>query len=130
MCHQGLGFDLMFDCFKYEGFTREETLNKWKVSPSLLNETESSTEHELLGYQNTPFFRMTQVDIKDELKISNNELFSGLYILSGHAEIIAGGSHQLVGKGEQFFIPATVTDFIIRNQGDQACEILRFFGPK
>ncbi|MCQ6274975.1 hypothetical protein JMM81_08375 [Bacillus sp. V3B] len=50
MCHQGLVFEKMFDCFNYEGFTKEETAHKWHVSPSLLNESKESREVELIGY--------------------------------------------------------------------------------
>lgn len=33
LCHQGIGFEKMFDCFSYEGVTRKEALERWFVRP-------------------------------------------------------------------------------------------------
>jgi mannose-6-phosphate isomerase len=130
MCHQGIGFEKMFDCFKYENFTREETLNKWQVVPFVVNETSNSKETELIGYKNTPYFRMTLVEVENEFSFNGDGVFSGLYILSGNAIIITDGECQVVHKGEQFFVPANVSSFMIKNQTKETFKALRLFGPK
>lgn len=129
MCHQGLGFEKMFDCFTYEGFTKEETFKKWNVSPFLLNESAGSREIELIGYTNTPYFRMTLVEVQNEIELQGNDVFSGLYILSGNGAIYADGEGQEIKKGEQFFVPGKVSNFMIRNNGEEAVRVLRLFGP-
>lgn len=130
MCHQGIGFEKMFDCFKYETYSREETSNKWNIVPSLLSESNDSREFELIGYQNTPYYRMTLIEAKSEIEINGDDVFSGLFIISGHATIVANGESQSIIKGEQFFIPANVSRFTIKNDGDEDFKALRFFGPK
>ncbi|WP_115750426.1 type I phosphomannose isomerase catalytic subunit [Oceanobacillus chungangensis] len=130
MCHQGLGFEKMFDCFNYDGYSREETLEKWKIPASLINESEDWKEEEIIGYKDTHYFRMTLVEVENNLEIKGNGIFSGLYILSGEADIIAGKTRQSGKTGEQFFIPASVTSYTIKNYGDKAIRALRLFGPK
>jgi mannose-6-phosphate isomerase len=129
LIHQGLGFEKMFDIFKYNTFTREETLENWQVAPQIIKELDGSKEIELIGYGRTPYFRMTQVEVKTETNIEGTGAFSGLYILSGEATIITGNNHLTVKKGDQFFIPAKLSSFSIVNKGNQAVKALRLFGP-
>ena len=130
MCHQGLGFEKMFDCFKYETYTSEETISNWKIPPVILSESAGSKETELIGYATTPYFRMSLVEVTDHLEVEGDGVFSGLYILSGNGAIIAGGENQSVEQAGQFFIPAGVPNFIIKNQGNEKLRALRLFGPK
>jgi mannose-6-phosphate isomerase len=129
LLHQGLGFEKMFDIFKYETCTREETLEKWKVSPAVLQESAGNKETELIGYKQTPCFRMTLIEVENEAEIQGDGVFSGLYILSGNAAVNTGAERQSVKKGDQLFIPAKVSSFSIKNKGDSAVIALRLFGP-
>ncbi|MBQ3424972.1 MAG: hypothetical protein IJH38_07235, partial [Clostridia bacterium] len=36
-CHQGLGFERMFDCFDYTGHTQAEAFRAWKIPPKVLD---------------------------------------------------------------------------------------------
>ncbi|MEO2076793.1 MAG: type I phosphomannose isomerase catalytic subunit [Bacillus sp. (in: firmicutes)] len=130
LLHQGLGFEKMFDIFRYETFTREETLVNWQVAPVVLAESDSHREIELIGYSQTPYFRMTQVEIQNKVDMKGDGVFSGLYILSGKASIVTGGELQDVKQGDQLFIPAGVDHFSIINKGNDAVKALRFFGPE
>ncbi|MGG3561586.1 type I phosphomannose isomerase catalytic subunit [Neobacillus rhizosphaerae] len=130
LIHQGLGFEKMFDIFRYETFTRDETLENWQVSPVILEESEDHREIELIGYKQTPYFRMTQVEVQNMVDIQGDGVFSGLYILSGEASIVTGEEVQIVKQGDQLFIPANVSHFSIVNNGDEIVKALRFFGPE
>lgn len=129
LLHQGLGFEKMFDVFNYQTYTRKETLRKWKVAPTVLDTTSSHKETELIGYQQTPCFRMTLIEVTDEFDIQFDGVFSGLYILSGTAIVTTGDDRQAVKKGDQLFIPAQVSSFSIINDSDQPVKALRLFGP-
>ncbi|MEH7238684.1 type I phosphomannose isomerase catalytic subunit [Bacillus sp. JJ1562] len=130
MCHQGIGFKKMFDCFNYDTYTRDETLEKWYVKPSVLKEVMNNREIELIGYQDTPYFKMTQVEVENEIEITNDGIFSGLYILSGSGSIVSDGYHQLFNIGDQYFVPAKVSDLTLRNEGKEPLKALRLFGPR
>lgn len=125
MCHQGLGFDRMFDCFQYNGMTAEETLLHYRIEP-ILRQTEAYTEKEVIGYRNTPMFRLKVIDIKTEFSAHESGVFSGMYVLDG-AGTLAG---KPVGRGDQFFIPASANGFDIKNCGDVPLRLLQYYGPE
>ncbi|MCM3764170.1 type I phosphomannose isomerase catalytic subunit [Neobacillus niacini] len=130
LIHQGIGFEKMFDVFKYESFSWEETLKKWQTPPRLLTDWGGNRESELIGYMRTPYFRMTQVEVQQQMELYGNGVFSGLYLLSGSAIISTGDSRQEVKRGDQLFIPAQVGSCIITNNGTEPVKALRFFGPE
>ena len=113
MCHQGLGFDKMFDCFDYTGYSKEETAKKWCIRPN--GDT-------LIDYDNTEMFRLYEMNISGEKTVSSENTFSGIYILEGEGTI----DGQNVKKGIQLFIPSTCRDFEISGN----MRIIRYFGPK
>ena len=130
MCHQGLGFERMFDCFSYGGFTREETQKRWKIMPTVLREEQSARETELIGYGSTNYFRMTGLEISTSLQLDAGTGFSGLYVLSGQGTICIDGAAQSFQKGDQFLFPAQIKELTIQKSSDEKCHILRCFGPK
>jgi mannose-6-phosphate isomerase len=130
MCHQGLGFEKMFDCFTYGGLTREETQSRWLIPSTVLHEEQSGQETELIGYQHTDYFRMTELEINTVMHFTAKDTFSGIYILSGRGTIFTGKAAQSFRKGDQFFLPAQVEQFSIKNDTEEKCRILRYFGPK
>ncbi|MFP7295624.1 type I phosphomannose isomerase catalytic subunit [Neobacillus niacini] len=130
LIHQGLGFEKMFDIFKYDTFTREETLANWQVAPEIVTESAGSKEVELIGYNRTPYFRMTQVEVQTESEIQGDGVFSGLYILSSKADVLTGEDRLSLKKGDQLFIPAQVSNFTLVNTGNEHVIALRLFGPE
>ncbi|KKK33656.1 mannose-6-phosphate isomerase [Mesobacillus campisalis] len=130
LIHQGIGFEKMFDIFRYETLDREETLKRWQVEPAVLREGDGSREIEIIGYKQTPCFRMTMVEVEQKAEISGNGVFYGVYILSGKGALTTNGTQQSVKKGDQLFIPAGVASFTIENQGDEPIMALRLFGPQ
>ncbi|MBE6610958.1 MAG: mannose-6-phosphate isomerase [Ruminococcaceae bacterium] len=113
MCHQGLGFDGMFDCFDYTGYSREETLARWKIKKS---------GRTLVGYDNTEMFRLDELLLDGSETVRADGTFSGIYVLEGEGSV-AG---EPVAAGAQFFIPAVCKPFEIAGK----MRLIRYFGPK
>jgi len=134
MCHQGLGFERMFDCFDYAGITGGETYDKWRVPPSRLNaaagRADEYDEYEIIGYGGTPFFRATIAEIRGGYEADCGASFSGLLILSGAGVLIAGGYERRIKKGDQFFMPAGIKRFGIAADPGGPVKAVRFFGPQ
>lgn len=113
MCHQGLGFDRMFDCFEYEGYAQEEVQKRWKV------EQKGNT---IIDDSKTTMFGLKLTKLSGEKKtVSCGQIFSGVYILDG--EGVLNGNP--IKKGDQFFIPASCTSFEIEGN----LEYLQYYGP-
>jgi mannose-6-phosphate isomerase len=130
MCHQGIGYDKMFDCFQYGGMSKEETYHRWFIKPQLQEQQEGGSITALLGYENTEYFKMNLLVVEDELTIKTNSTFSGLYILQGDGRIITDTSCEELCKGNQFFIPASTEKFTLKRIGYEPLKIIQCFGPK
>lgn len=113
MCHQGIGFEKMFDCFCYEGMSEAENLKTYRMTS--INENAGEI---LIGYHITPCFQLTIFRVASTLCLGSNKVFQGLYILSGEGEMeCSDGSVMRVTKGDQFFVPAgTQLSFSAKSQ--------------
>ena len=124
MCHQGLGFEKMFDCFDYKGMTASETLDSYKIKP-ITNKTEEYTESEVIGYRDTEMFCLKVISINKEYCVKKANSFSGIYILDGEGTV----ADRRVQKGDQFFIPASAEDFCIKSSNG-LLKVIQYFGPR
>ncbi|MDB5084997.1 MAG: RmlC-like protein, partial [Bacilli bacterium] len=68
-CHQGIGFDKMFDCFHYDTYTEEQVLDRWRLQPVVIRQSDAGQERALIDYGHTPYFRMHALDIVSELDL-------------------------------------------------------------
>lgn len=129
MCHQGLGFERMFDCFVYDGQGAEETKASGCLSPKLLRGNEDFREYELVGYGDTSCFMMHRLEIDGKWQTENSRVFCGLYILSGHGTLRCDDAEYSISAGDQFFIPAVCGSVSITAEPGQTLTALRNFGP-
>ena len=113
MCHQGLGFDRMFDCFDYRSYSRDDVLKRWYKQPN---------GNTLIGYTDTEMFRLELVEHKDGETIVSGSTFSGIYVLEGNGFV----DGTPVKAGSQFFIPACCEPFKIEGN----LKYIRYYGPK
>ena len=114
MCHQGLGFDKMFDCFDYDGYTEQQIRDRFCVKKS---------GEEIIGYGSTEMFRLTMTELNgNSVTIESYDSFSGIYVLEG--EGVVDGAE--VSRGAQYFIPAAAEPFTVSGN----MKFIRFFGPK
>ena len=113
MCHQGLGFDKMFDCFEYNGYSQEEVQKRW---------CKKSVGKTLIGYDDTEMFRLELAALDGPEQIAAGDTFSGIYVLEGEGDV----DGMPVKQGAQFFIPACCKAF--RVEGNM--KYIRFYGPK
>ena len=113
MCHQGLGFDKMFDCFTYDGFSKSEVRERWGIKRK---------GKSVISYDNTPMFQLDIIDIDGAETLKSNEVFSGIYVLEGEGEL----NGERIKPGSQYFIPAACEKFDVKGN----LKLIRFYGPK
>ncbi len=109
LCHMGIGFDKMFDCFNYINFTEPELLAKFKLVPKETESNDSKTVTSLISYQRTPCFSLNRIDINGSSLRAGTGKPSALVVVSGSGTI--GGID--VSRGDCLFIPAKADDFTI-----------------
>lgn len=122
MCHQGIGFEKMFDCFIYDGKSLEKTIKSYKVSPSYLN----GITH-IVGYNNTPCFKMDLIDVYSRFEAPAEKTFKGLYVIEGEGYMEYSGKSIKIRQSDQFFIPAGTN---IAYLPAARLQIIHIYGPK
>ena len=113
MCHQGLGFERMFDCFDYSGASAESVLAEYRIPPR---------GEDILDYSDTEMFALKKIEIDGDTVIESQGSFSGIYVLEGEGRL---GDEELT-PGSQYFIPATAEPFTISGK----LKLIRFYGPR
>ena len=129
LLHQGLGFEKMFDVFEYDGISYDDAYARWCIPPTVLEETADFVCREVIGYGQTPCFRMERYDITGSCRFPESDRFSGLYILSGEGTLSSSEGSHPVKAGDQYFVPATSQDFTI-TAGNTPITLFRCFGPE
>ena len=124
LCHQGLGFETMFDCFHY-GESRQD----YRVPSRALTETSEYTIHELVGYEQTSCFRLHRLEIQSVCPLSSLGVCSALFVFAGQGILQCRGRKQPLAPGIQYMIPASCEDITLQAAPGQTLTVFRCFGP-
>lgn len=129
-CHQGLGFEKMFDCFHYEGLPREDVLKRWGITPTIIRQEEGGQESSLINYDRTDKFAMNLMEVNSEMKLVNRDSFSVLLVISGGGTLICEGEEIHIKQGNQIFLPYEVKSVVCRNEGEEPLKVIQCFPPR
>ena len=113
MCHQGLGFEKMFDCFDYVGYTKQKILDQWYIPQK---------GEAIIRYNDTEMFKLEALCVAGSRTLASNGVFSGIYVLEGEGTV----NGTAVKAGAQFFLAATCAPFEVTGN----LRLIRFYGPK
>lgn len=124
-CHQGLGFERMFDCFHYDGLSEKETHSRWFIPEGQI----SPHVTKLIGTPHTNMFSLDMITIGpgEEMKFPDASFFSGLYILRGEGILKHAGKSLCMSTSNQFFLPAVCGGFHIN--ATTSMSLLHVGGP-
>lgn len=125
ICHQGLGFEKMFECFEYAGYNEEEVVKKWRLQ----NGSETSDNPTLISYDDTQCFSLESYSIYKEQAIIQKDGFSILVILDGEGIIKVGDDELVLTKGDQVFVPANIKDIQLINKEKSNFKVIRCLPP-
>jgi len=128
-CHQGLGFEKMFDCFTYEGLSVEEALRRWRIVPQMLESTSEFTHTLLIGSDQTPCFRLERYDVTDHCELDARGVISGVYIFGGSGSLSLGNYREDCAPGDQFFLSAGCETIRVEAKPGEKLTLFRCFGP-
>ena len=130
MCHQGIGFEKMFDVFHYAGLGSEETRKKCFVPAATVLATEAGKITTIIGYDRTPCFALEEIRVYSAMKVPAVPAFYGLYVLEGSGVMRAGSRQAPLEKTAQFFVPAGAPALEMLADADRPLRIMRFLGPR
>lgn len=129
-CHQGLGFERMFDCFHYEPVTGEEARRRWFLHHDPVPLPGGGQHRTLVDESDTPYFAMEELTLTAQTELPPEKGFGILVAVEGEGAFLASdGSRMPVRRGEQFFLPAGAGSLCIDPEGGKPLRILRCGGP-
>lgn len=129
LCHQGAGFEKLFDCFHYDGLTKEQVLSKWCIPHEMVNENEDFSEYILIGENCTKLFNMKKVEIRGSYEQKQRETFSIVVVAYGEGKLeYDQGSFEII-QGEFLFIPAMLYGINWKVNDNSKLEIIQCIPP-
>ena len=129
LCHQGAGFEKLFDCFHYDNLSLIETLNRWKVEPKKIFENDKAIEWEIIGNDQTTLFNMNRVLVKHSYKASHCDTFHSMTVVSGSGKIVYDAGTLDIKQGDLLFVPANIGELEIETDKDNSLDIVRCYPP-
>lgn len=129
LCHQGLGFDRMFDCFIYEGLNRDQIIDKYKLVPKVLLDNNDAKVISLINEEDTNLFRMEKIILRKKLFFNKENSFAVALVLNGNGEIICNGEKISLNQGDEIFLPYEAKEITCVNLCDEQMELIVCFPP-
>lgn len=108
LCHQGIGFENLFDCFHYDDLSLVDTLKKYRIPPTIIDKNEKYERQMLIGPPLTNIFSMEKVTIKSTYTGITYNKFSSVIVLSGKGYVESGENKLPICKADTLFIPASI----------------------
>lgn len=130
-CHQGIGFEAMFDCFHYDGYTVDELKSRFKLDPTVLHQSEEARLESLVSEKDTDTFRMNELSVYRTFHDHHAEgVFSVVIIVEGKGTLTWANGEMNVQQGVTLFLPAMLESFTWTRVGDKPLRVVRCFPPK
>lgn len=129
-CHQGLGFDAMFDCFHYDCYTIEELKRKFVLKPNVLEEIDDAKITSLISSKDTDRFRMNQWVVESAYDHQASGEFSIVIVVEGAGTLEWDGGLFEVNQGSTFFLPASLAGTRWTCTGGKSLRIVQCYPPE
>ncbi len=107
--HGGLGWDKMFDCFSYDGFSEAELKNKYFRHPILAPNTVTAVVDTSL----TEKFCMDCALVDGEMTVEYKGKYAVAVLTEGECTLKANGKSISLKSGDQVFITADQGEFAL-----------------
>ena len=129
LCHQGIGFEKMFDCFSFTDDTPHKP-DDYVLTPETVRDDENGIEQIRVSYTDTPFFSMRTFKINKSMRISQHGGFSVIVVLAGSGTINRGGDELSIKQGQQLFLPAGLSEIVCSSNGAAPVELVQCLPAK
>ncbi len=126
MCHLGIGFENVFDCFDYETYTEDEVRDRFFLKPEVIESSNGSIRTRIVGYSDTPCFSMEVVE--GSAHISCDGVFAGIFCYKGSGYISSSESRMGISQCDQYFVPSFEKAFDLESEHDLTVFVIR--GPE
>lgn len=107
ICTMGVGVDAMMELFSYRGFNARENLERYRVLPRPLYQSDAGSVECLLGPDRTDRFEVQRLQVQSNLLWQPNR-FCVAIISGGSGTLCCEAGSVSVRAGETWFLPAGI----------------------
>lgn len=116
--HYGLGFDRIFEFFRYGGVSEEAFRAKAVIVPKTVQQTEGGTLEDVFTYKDTPRFCAQKVRLSGTFALPEFDGHRLLVGAKGDARVSCGNESFLLPQGRGMFLPAVQGDVMLDGDGE------------
>lgn len=129
LCHQGIGFEKMFEVFDYISFSKEEILSKYKLNDTIYTNSLDGSIKEIISYGTTDKFSLVSIDVINKIVVPAKQSFCVIIIIEGNGFLESELSTISCKQGDQFFIPADCKEVSLINKKQQDLKVVVCYPP-
>ena len=127
LIHQGVGEENMLKCFHYDGCSFEEATKRWKITPDVIDSSDSYTLRTIINETHTDCFALEELELDGEYEMSGNGSFFVGVVYSGEGNMSVEGVSYHFTQGDEIFFSAAIDKVIFKSEG--AARILLCYPP-
>jgi mannose-6-phosphate isomerase len=128
LCHQGIGFEKMLDCFHYDCYTEDELLTKWQIESREIIESSQLKKRILIDKNTTRCFSMELLSINGTAPVIAID-FSVIIVLQGSGNLKWKAGLTEIKRGESFFLLYNGGELLFTSAESKELQILKCGPP-
>ncbi len=122
--HQGIGYEKMYECFHYDGYSLEELLEKTKIPSEITSRSEGHILYSLLNSEHTTRFGLDKLIVTEMCELPPIATFQTAVILSGSGSLVHGDVSLEISRSNELFLPVSDLPYQWVANGSEPLEIL------
>ncbi len=127
LIHQGVGEENMLNCFHYDACSFEEATRRWKITPEIIDNSDSYCLKSIFNEKHTDCFALRELELNGEYNLKGNGSFFVGVIYSGEVTVLCEGIEYNFKQGDEIFFSAAIGQVTLRSKS--AAKILLCYPP-
>ncbi|AUC23445.1 hypothetical protein BTO15_15635 [Polaribacter sejongensis] len=127
LIHQGVGEEMMLECFHYDFYSYEEAMKLWKVTPKVIDKSDNHNLNSIFNETHTDCFGLKELDLDGEYTLKGNDSFYVAVIYYGEGTILCNGEEYEFKQGDEIFLSAAINEVTYKSK--IASKILLCYPP-
>lgn len=112
----GRGLDFCLDIFDYQEYSREDIIEKCRITPIVLEEGDYVRRMRLVDEKLTPCFYVETIEAKGDTRILHSRKFTLGVVCEGSCTLNTEDRYIELKQGDSFVIAAAVKEYMLNTQ--------------
>lgn len=132
LIHQGIGLERLPDCFHYDTGTYEQTIARYRVSPTVIDKQPGGIRVALTAPDVSDLFTMVGADVTEKIICGAEECYSLLIVLAGSGTLCWAEGSCPIDASSRLFLPFGMRGFTLFNarEADEPLKVVQCFPPR